>query len=282
MEQNPSFPASCFIRSVKVQEIWPPVPTSIRAEFVWAIANAGNLGLSVLADSSMENDGGREAAGIKERGRNRRIESKRGGIMKPRGTCFCTGAVQLVLLAALTTTGCHQNKTANNAPDGSTAASRADSNAGVSQAAGSKDADACKLVTQAEAEAVMGERLKDPDSGPASTRGGEICMYESPDSLSARQVTVRVESPNFDWTKFKEDKRIEGEKMQPKRGRIRQVPGLGRDAYFARHVLHVLTDRGILTIIVFQDPADAAAGEETETKTEAAEKTLAEKAVPRM
>ena len=91
-----------------------------------------------------------------------------------------------------------------------------------------------------------------------------------------------LESPNFDWTKFKEDKRIEGEKMQPKRGRIRQVPGLGRDAYFARHVLHVLTERGILTIIVFQDPADAGAGEETETKTEVAEKTLVEKAVPRM
>lgn len=100
--------------------------------------------------------------------------------------------------------------------------------------------------------------------------------------MSAKNVTVRVESPNFNWAKFKEDKRVEGEKMAPKKGRIRQVPGLGKDAYFARHVLHVLTDHGILTVIVFKDPADAAAGEDNETKAEAAEKTLAEKAVSRM
>ena len=128
----------------------------------------------------------------------------------------------------------------------------------------------------------MGEKLKDADSGPASTAGGTICRYESPDSMSARNVTVRVESPNFNWDKVKEDKRIEGEKMAPKRGRIRQVPGLGKEAYFARHVLHVLTDHGILTVIVFKDVSDAATGEEVETNAEAAEKTLAEKAVTRM
>ena len=90
--------------------------------------------------------------------------------------------------------------------------------------------DACKLVTKAEAEQAMGEKLKDPDSGPASTAGGTICRYESPESLSAKNVTIRVESPNFNWAKFKEDRRIEGEKMQPKRGRIRPVPGLGKEA----------------------------------------------------
>lgn len=151
-----------------------------------------------------------------------------------------------------------------------------------SSIAAANDIDACKLVTKAEAEAVMGEKLNNPESGPASTAGGTICRYGSPDSLSAKNVTIRVESPNFNWAKYKEDRRVEGEKMQPKRGRIRQVPGLGKDAYFARHVLHVLTDHGILTVIVFKNPADAAAGEETETKTEAAEKTLAEKAVARM
>jgi hypothetical protein len=95
-------------------------------------------------------------------------------------------------------------------------------------------------------------------------------------------VTIRVESPNFNWDRYKEDKRIEGEKMQPKRGRIRQVPGLGKNAYFARHVLHVLTDHGILTVSIFKDPADAANGEEAQTPTEAAERTLAEKAILRM
>jgi hypothetical protein len=61
-----------------------------------------------------------------------------------------------------------------------------------------------------------------------------------------------------------------------------QAPGLGKDAYFARHTLFVLTDHGALRINIFKDTADAAAGEEKETKAEAAEKTLAEKAVTRM
>lgn len=190
----------------------------------------------------------------------------------------------VVLLAAiLALTSCSSNKgngspapgSANATPSGSTAT-------GVKSSASSSDDLACKLVTKAEAEAVMGEKLKDPDSGPASMQGGSICMYESPDSMSARHVTIRVEAPNFNWDKFKEDKRIEGEKMQPKKGRIRQVPGLGKDAYFARHTLFVLTDRGALRISIFKDAGDAVAGEDTETRAEAAEKTLAEKAVSRM
>lgn len=151
-----------------------------------------------------------------------------------------------------------------------------------SSTSSSGEIDACKLVTKAEAEAAIGEKLKDADSGPASMAGGTICRYESPESLSAKNVTIRVESPNFNWDKFKEDKRVEGEKMRPQRGYLRQVPGLGKDAYFARHVLHVLTDRGILTVIVFKDPGDAVAREDKETKEEAAEKTLAEKAITRM
>ena len=186
------------------------------------------------------------------------------------------GAVPMALLAILSFTACNQNNKAVNSTSSSSSAS-------TSAAKDSSSDDfACKLVTRAEAEAVLGEHVKDPSSGPASMQGGSICMYESPDSMSARHVTVRVESPNFDWNKYKEERRIEGEKMQPKRGRIRPVAGLGKEAYFARHVLHVLTDHGILTVIVFKDPADAAAGEETETKAEAAEESLAQKAVSRM
>lgn len=171
--------------------------------------------------------------------------------------------------------GCNQNNNSS---------SPANSQAGAGKPATSQsnELNACALVTKAEAEAVLGEHLKDAESGPVSMQGGEICMYESPDSLSARHVTVRVESPNFDWNKYKEERRIEGERMQPRRGYVRPVPGLGKEAYFARHVLHVLTNKGILTVIVFKDPGDAAAGEEVETKTETAEKELAQKAVARM
>jgi hypothetical protein len=203
-----------------------------------------------------------------------------------RRSCSCLISSLVTLLAFSSLTCCSQNNmpasgtssTMASAPERSSLPGTATS----ASANKSSEIDACKLVTKAEAEAAMGEKLKDPDSGPASTAGGTICRYDSPDSMSAKNVTIRVESPNFNWDKYKEDKRIEGEKMQPKRGRIRQVPGLGKDAYFARHVLHVLTDHGILTVIIFKDPADAANGEETQTPTETAERTLAEKAILRM
>jgi hypothetical protein len=180
--------------------------------------------------------------------------------------------VVLTGILLLVTVGCNQNNSPSSSANSQTKPA----------ASGSKEFDACTLVTKAEAEAVMGEHLKDGESGPVSMQGGEMCMYESPDTMSARHVTVRIESPNFDWNKYKEERRIEGERMQPKRGRIRPVPGLGKEAYFARHVIHVLTDKGILTVIVFKDPGDAIAGEEVETKAEAAEKELAQKAVARL
>ena len=205
--------------------------------------------------------------------------------MKLRGPLFSrrwcrTSPLSIVLLVFLSVVACNQKqKTANN---GSSNASSGTSASPSNTSSSSGDLDACKLVTKAEAEEVLGEKVKDAQSGPASMQGGSVCIYESPDSMSARHVTVRVESPNFDWNNFKEAKRIEGEKMQPRRGYIRPVSGLGKEAYFARHVLHVLTDHGILTVIVFKDTADAIAGEETETKAEGAEKGLAQKAVARM
>lgn len=198
-----------------------------------------------------------------------------------RRSCSYPTISLIATLALLSLTAC----SSNNKPASSAASPATSSSAGPaasSSSSSSGEIDACKLVTKAEAEAVMGEKLKEPDSGPASMAGGTICMYGSPDSLSAKNVTIRVESPNFNWDKVKEDKRVEGEKMRPQRGYLRQVPGLGKDAYFARHVLHVLTDRGILTIIIFKDTGDAIAREDKETKTEAAEKTLAEKAITRM
>jgi hypothetical protein len=180
----------------------------------------------------------------------------------------------------LTLAACNQSKTIASSPSGG--ANAVTGGARKAASSGSTEFDACTLVTKAEAEAVLGERVKDAESLPVSTRGGESCMYESPDTMSARHVTVRIESPAFDWNKYKEEKRIEGERMQPTRGRIRPVPGLGKDAYFARHVLHVLTDKGVLTVIVFKDPKDATAGEEVETPAESAEKMLAQKAVSRM
>jgi hypothetical protein len=186
----------------------------------------------------------------------------------------------MVLVALMAMAGCNQSNKAANSNSAATPDSTA-AKAGSTTNSSSDDY-ACKLVTKAEVEEVMGEKVKDPDSGPASMQGGSICMYGSPDSMSAKNVTIRVESPNFDWNKYKEERRIEGEKMAPKRGYIRPVTGLGTEAYFARHVLHVKTDKGILRISIFKSTADAIAGEEKETPTEALEKTLAQKAIARM
>jgi hypothetical protein len=198
-----------------------------------------------------------------------------------RRSCFHLITIQ-ILLALFTFTGCSSNNKPAVGATVSGGSSPATPAGSSSSSSSSGEIDACKLVTKAEAEAVMVEKLKDAESGPASTAGGSVCIYGSPESLSPKNVTVRVESPRYNWDKVKEDKRIEGENMRPKRGYLRQVPGLGKDAYFARHVLHVLTDRGILTVIVWKDTADAIAGEDKETKAEAAEKSLAEKAITRM
>ena len=190
----------------------------------------------------------------------------------------------VAFVVVTTLTSCSKSASPNAASNSSSTSASNTAAAGnaASGSSNSNDIDACKLVTKAEVEEAFGEKLKDPDSGPASMAGGTICMFESPDSMSAKNVTLRVESPNYNWAKVKEDKRIEGERMRPTRGYIRQVPGLGKDAYFARHALHVLTDKGILTVSAFKDAGDAVSGEEKENKAEAIEKVLAAKAAPRM
>src|ERR1051326_6678142 len=125
--------------------------------------------------------------------------------------------LSLIAFAFLILTSCSQS---DKSASGPAPASGAASGTPAKSSSSSSDDFACRLVTQGEAEAVMGEKLKDPDSGPASMAGGSICRYGSPDSLSAKNVTIRVESPNFNWQKFKEQKRAEGERMQPRRGRI--------------------------------------------------------------
>lgn len=195
--------------------------------------------------------------------------------------CVIAFVVVTTLTSCSKSTSPNAATTSSLASSSSTTASNAPA-AGNAASGSSNDIDACKLVTKAEVEEAFGEKLKDPDSGPASMAGGTICMFQSPDSMSAKNVTLRVESPNYNWAKVKEDKRIEGERMRPTRGYLRQVPGLGKDAYFARHSFHVLTDKGILTVSAFKDAGDAVSGEEKENKAERIEKTLAEKAVPRM
>lgn len=145
-----------------------------------------------------------------------------------------------------------------------------------------QDADACVLLTKAEAAAALEEPLQDAKSSPVTMQGGVECLYASSVPVSARSASVRVEPPNFDWAKFKEYKRIEGEHMAPRRGTIRPVPDLGQDAYFARHTLFVRTNKVSLAIHVWKTVKGAAASEDSETPEEAIELQIAKRALSRM
>jgi hypothetical protein len=132
----------------------------------------------------------------------------------------------LITLFALSTfTSCSQNNLAANSATSTVASPAAGSSLTGSGANSPNEIDACKLVSKEEAEAVMGEKLKDPDSGPASMVGGTICRYESPDSLSAKNVTIRVESSNFNWEKFKEDNESKARRCSPSAGVSGKRPG---------------------------------------------------------
>lgn len=145
-----------------------------------------------------------------------------------------------------------------------------------------EDADACVLLTKTEAEAALEEKMQDTKSGPLTMRGGVVCLYASAIPVSARSASVRIEPPGFDWSRYKEEKRIEGERMAPKRGYIRPIPDLGQDAYFARHTLFVRTNKVTLAIHVWKTVKGATAPEESDTPEEAIELQIARRALLRL
>ena len=144
------------------------------------------------------------------------------------------------------------------------------------------DADACVLLTKTEAEAALEEKMQDTKSGPLTMHGGVVCLYASSVAVSARSASVRIEPPEFDWGKYREEKRVEGERMAPKRGHIRPVPDLGQEAYFARHTLFVKTNKAALAIHVWKTATGAAAAEDSETPEEAIELEIAKRALTRL
>jgi hypothetical protein len=132
-----------------------------------------------------------------------------------------------------------------------------------------EDADACVLLTKAEAEAALEEKMQDTKSGPLTMRGGVVCLYASAVPVSARSASVRIE-------------RIEGERMAAKRGSIRPIPALGQEAYFARHTLFVKTNKVTLVIHVWKTVEGATASEDNETPEEAIELLIAKRALLRL
>src|ERR1700730_3200574 len=175
-----------------------------------------------------------------------------------------------VLLAILLClAACNSNKTP------SSAASQSEtSSAPTTTTAGGDSAlpDPCKLITKDEAEAILGEPVRDPE--PGDIGGNKICDYQ----------TIKVHggvlpySIHIAITPEQQQVWDAGKKLHAGAKELRPVAGLGDDAYFLLDDLEILSKQRSIAINVMKNidrPDHAKAVEE-------AEKMVAQKSLPRM
>jgi hypothetical protein len=132
--------------------------------------------------------------------------------------------------------------------------------------------DPCALITKAEAEEILGEPVRDPE--PNSLGGNRICDFKSvkvhggvlPYSI---HIAITPEKQNV-WDA--------GKKLHADARELRPAPGFGDDAYFLLDDLQILSKERAININVMKaiDQANHAKA------VEAAEKTVAQKALPRL
>jgi Protein of unknown function (DUF3558) len=181
--------------------------------------------------------------------------------MKAMLRSFLTAALFLSMAA------CNQNQSASTA-----AAPRAVASA-TPTAAPEKDSglsDPCKFLTRGEAESVLGEPVREPE--PSRFGEAHICDYKTvavhggvlPYSV---HIAITPEQPQV-WDA---GKKLYGKQMRP-------VPGIGDEAYFLLEDLMVYTHQRSVNINVMKsiDKPDHAKA------VEQAERTVAQKAIPRM
>lgn len=162
-----------------------------------------------------------------------------------------------------------------NAPKSpSSTVSQPESRNAVSAAAASDSGlpDVCKLLTKEEAEAILGEPVRDPE--PGGIGGNKICDYKTvkvhggilPYSI---HIAITPEKPQT-WDI--------GKKLHIEAKELRPVAGLGDDAYFLLDDLEILSKQRSVTINVLKNidkPDHAKAVQE-------AEKMVAQKALSRL
>ncbi|HTC94166.1 MAG TPA: hypothetical protein VK699_12070 [Terriglobales bacterium] len=175
-------------------------------------------------------------------------------------------AVLLLCLAA-----CNQNKNASvPAPD-----SAAGAVAATPAATGDTSLpDPCKLLTKAEAEAVLGEPVRDPE--PNSLGGNRICDFKTVTvhggvlPYSVHIAIIREQQQVWDAGK-KLYQQSDAKNMHP-------VAGVGDDAYFLLEDLDIFTRERFVSINVMKsiDKPDHA------KSVQDAELAVAQKAIPRM
>jgi hypothetical protein len=177
-------------------------------------------------------------------------------------------AILLLIMAGCTQGGQGKSDSASVAPPASSAST---SN---SAAADSSLPDPCKLLTKAEAEAILGEAIRDPE--PGGLGGSRICEYKT--------VTVHggVLPYYIHIGIIPEQQQVwdAGKKLhlQSDAKETRPVAGIADDAYFLLEDLDIFTKQRSVTITVLKSidkPDHAKAVQE-------AEMAVAQKIIPRM
>ena len=191
---------------------------------------------------------------------------------------ICNGKGSVVFLFAvlfLTFAACKANKGASSPPASSASSpvTQSASSSGASTAAtGSQPnlPDPCALITQAEAQEILGEPVRDPE--PGSLGGNRICDYKSVKmhgGISPYSIHIAI-------TPEKQNVWDAGKKLYAKE--MRPAPGFGDDAYFLLEDLQILSKERAININVLK-----AIDQPNHAKSvEAAEKAVAQKALPRL
>jgi hypothetical protein len=181
------------------------------------------------------------------------------------GAIILSSAIFLLILS-----GCNQN-TSESAP-----APQAPNAPATSPSAGAESnlPDPCKLLTKAEAEAILGEAIRDPEFGGLG--GSKTCEYKT--------VTVHggVLPYYIHIGIIPEQQQVwdAGKKLhlQSDAKETRPVAGIGDDAYFLLEDLDIFTRQRSVTITVLKNidkPDHAKAVQD-------AEMAVAQKIIPRM
>lgn len=130
--------------------------------------------------------------------------------------------------------------------------------------------DPCKVLTRAEAEQILGEPVRDP--APGSLGGSRYCDFKTVKvygGILPYSIHIAIASePQNVWDA---GKKLHAKEMRP-------APGIGDDAYFLLDDLEIHVKQQLVTIGVMKniDKPDHAKA------VEAAERAVAQKAVPRL
>src|SRR5262249_15188430 len=186
-------------------------------------------------------------------------------------TLFSSGLILFAALA-LILTGCQSSQPEANAVPAKSAANS--SPVAASPSPESALPDPCKLLTNAEAESILGEAVRPPEAG--SLGGNRICDYKST-AIHGGVLPYHIHIAVIDEKKNAWDM---GKKMhqQSDAKEMQQVNGVGDDAYFLLDSLEILSRERYVSIAVLKSidkPNHIKAVRD-------AELSVAQKIVPRM